>query len=481
MDEAQSFPELPAGAPGPTERLPLHAWLREGVRAGFLLRPRVVGEQPTPVQIALLVLILSVIEIGLARLEIVGPAQFDVRGWLAPWWSTAALLLLAWWGVSAAGPAQARPAGLAPWLALWLAAVLPANLVSQLLGIAQAHDALPLLLSTSAWAAWAVYLALWAWTVAAVLRLFGHFGVPRARMGVLALGMVALFGLTAWQFPDRPWKVDLAQAPQEQRPRLELSQGVFEEQQALWQKTVATLAPQRAGVVDVYGLVFSPFDDGDVFLRESSMVAKLLAERFDARGRVVHLANHPLTARTHLWATPANLERAVEALSARMDRDNDVLVVYLTSHGAKDFKLAAANGPLQVDPLSPSELRRALDQAGIRNRVVAVSACYSGGWVAPLASETTLIMTAADAQHTSYGCGRLSELTFFGRALFHEQLRKTHSFERAFAAAVPVIRQREIEARKEDGFSNPQISVGEKIRPVLRELEQRLAAAKPAG
>ena len=77
------------------ERLPLHAWLREGVRAGFLLRPRVASEQPTPIQIALLVLILSVVEIGLARLEIAGPAQFDVRGWLAPWWSTGALLLLA--------------------------------------------------------------------------------------------------------------------------------------------------------------------------------------------------------------------------------------------------------------------------------------------------------------------------------------------------------------------------------------------------
>lgn len=471
MEEAQSHS---------AEHLPLHAWLREGVRAGFLLRPRVVGEQPTPVQLALLVLILSAIELGLARLEIPGPAQFDLRGWLIPWWSTGVLLLLAWWGLSAAKPGPARPAGLAAWLALWLAAVLPANLVAQLLGIAQAYEALPLLLSSSAWAAWAVYLALWAWTVAAVLRLFGHFGVPHARVGVLALGLAALFGLTAWQFPDRPWQEELAQASQEEQgpPRLELSQGLFEDQQALWEKTIQALAPERAGVVDVYGLVFSPFADGDVFLRESTMVAQLLAERFDAQSRVAHLANHPLTARTHPWATPANLERAIDAVAARMDREKDVLVVYLTSHGARDFRLAAANGPLQVDPLSPAELRSALDRAGVRHRVIAVSACYAGGWIAPLASDTTLIMTAADATHTSYGCGRLSELTFFGRALFDEQLRKTHSFEQAFAAAVPVIRQREIEARKDDGFSNPQISVGEKIRPVLRELEQRLAPAK---
>ena len=270
-----------------------------------------------------------------------------------------------------------------------------------------------------------------------------------------------------------------AQAQEEQRPRLQLSHAVLEAQQALWQDKVAALAPQRPGVIDVYGLVFSPFDDGEVFLRESTMVARLLAERFDAQGRVLHLANNPMTAQTHPWATPWNLERGIEALAARMDREQDVLVVYLTSHGAKDFRLAAANGALQVDPLSPSELRRALDRAGVRHRVIAVSACYSGGWIRPLASGTTLIMTAADATHTSYGCGRLSELTFFGRALFDEQLRRTHSFEQAFAAAVPVIRQREIEARKEDGFSNPQISVGERIRPVLRALEQRLAGSRP--
>jgi hypothetical protein len=151
-------------------------------------------------------------------------------------------------------------------------------------------------------------------------------------------------------------------------------------------------------------------------------------------------------------------------------------VVYMTSHGARDFKLAASHWPLEVPPLSPAELRAALDKAGIRHRVIAVSACYSGGWVDVLAEDHTLVMTAADATHTSYGCGQLSELTFFGRAMFDEQLRSTRSFEEAFARAVPVIQQREIEAGKDDGFSNPQIRVGAGIGPVLRALAQRLDA-----
>jgi hypothetical protein len=367
---------------------------------------------------------------------------------------------------------------LAAWFALWISAVLPANTVSQLLGIAQAQELLPQRLETSPWAAWMLYLLLWAWTVGAVLRLTARFGVVRLRLGILALGMIALFGLAAVHFPDRPWKGD--PALDKERPHLELSQEMFEAQQALLQKAVAGLAPERAGVVDVYALVFSPYAGEDVFLREGGMVAKLLAERFDADGRVIQLANHAATAQSLPWATRLNLERAVAGLAAHMDREHDVLVVYLTSHGAGDFKLAAANEPLNVDPVSPSELRRTLDQAGIRNRVIAVSACYSGGWVGPLASESTLVMTAADAAHTSYGCGRRSELTFFGRAVFDEQLRRTRSFEQAFAAAVPLIRQRETAAGKGDGFSNPQISVGDRIRPVLHELERRLEASAVA-
>lgn len=485
MDDTLSPPPATAPLSAAPKDLPLISWVREGLRAGLFMRPRVEGHSPGPLHIALLVLLVCVLEIGLSRWEIAGAAEFDLRAWLSPWWSSAAVLLLAWWVLPpAAHTAPARPAGLPAWFALWLYAVLPAGLLSQALGIAQAHDALPELLDTSAGFAWGLYFLLWGWTIAAVLGLFVRFGAHRARIGVAGIVLLGLFALTTWQFSDRPWRADMSAEllEQQQRPRLQLSQEVFETQQALWQRQVQALAPERPGVVDVYGLVFSPYADEDVFLREGTMVSSVLTERFDAQGRVLHLVNHPSTAASHPWATTTNLERAIDAMAERMDREHDVLVVYLTSHGARDFRLSASHGPLTVEPLSPGDLRRALDKSGIRHRVAVVSACYSGGWVGPLASETTLVMTAADPDRTSYGCGRLSELTFFGRAVFNEALRKTRSFEKAFAAAVPVIRLRETEAGKDDGFSNPQISVGEKIRPVLLDLEQRLdGPAKQPG
>jgi hypothetical protein len=178
------------------------------------------------------------------------------------------------------------------------------------------------------------------------------------------------------------------------------------------------------------------------------------------------------------WATHKNLAEAVRAIASKMNAQEDVLVIYLTSHGGSDFKLASSHWPLEVQDLTPDMLRAMLDTAGIRNRVIAISACYSGGWIEPLAADDTLVMSAADATHTSYGCGRKSELTYFGRAVFDEQLRSTRSFEKAFKAAVPIIQQREIEGKKADGFSNPQISVGKNIDPLLAKLEAELSQRK---
>ena len=453
-------------------RLGLAGWLREGLRAAFFLAPRTRGLAPSPRELLLLALLATAVELVLARLEVPGPAHFNLRGWLAPWWTVGAIVLLLWALLSSGGDTPRERGGLASWFALWLVAAIPVGIVSQGLGIAQAWELLPAALEESEAFAWGSYFGLWAWTLAIAMRLGRHFGLGRMRVGALGTGLALILGLSAWQFPDRAWYAPPAYA---QAPRLVLSEETFERQQQLLQAATAGLAPQRAGVIDVYGLVFAPSASEDVFMRESAMVADVLAQRFDAQGRVLQLVNHPQTADALPWATPRTLRRAIDAIAQRMDRGQDVLVVYMTSHGARDFKLAATHPPLQVDPVSPGELRTMLDEAGIRYRVIAISACYAGGWVGPLAGDSTLVMTAADADNTSYGCGALSELTFFGRAVFDEQLRQTHSFEQAFAAAVPVIRQREVDARKPDGFSNPQISVGAGIRAPLKALEQRLA------
>ncbi len=497
--EPASGPLMPSSSAAPGV-LPLLRWITEGLRATFFLRPRTGGNAPTPWQFIVLVLLETALLLGLARVEVVGPAQFNLRAWLTPLWSGLVLLWFGWWAMA---PVQARGAaevanasedgdrtilptgGVAAWYVLcgWAPLVPTAVLYGLLAWAARQPD-----FWATDWAGnvfWVIYGVLTVWMVAALIAVSARFIRSWWRTAVYAAALVGVITLGTWQFPDRPWEYDAAaaraqavQAGEEPAPepvRLSLTQEVFEAQQPLLQQQLQALAPGKPGVASVYGLVFAPYAGEEVFRRESTMVSGVLQERFDAQGRVIHLLNHAETAATHAWATPQNLQRAIAGLAERMDRDNDILVVYMTSHGARNHELAAAHWPLRVAPATPEMLRATLDEAGIRHRVIAVSACYSGGWIEPLANDSTLVMTAADATHTSYGCGTRSELTFFGRAVFHEQLRQTHSFKEAFDKAVPLIAQREVEAGKADGFSNPQIHVGPQIEPVLRALEQRLA------
>lgn len=458
----------------PAARPTLREWLDDGIRAGLLRQPRHAGAEPFPLQLVLLVAAVALFDLLLGRLAIPGGATFDWRGWLAPWSLLPLTLLLGWWLFAAAGSRGGRP-GLAAWYLLWSLACWPIHVAGALWEAALWRGWLPPGEGAGAWAPW---LVLCAWQAALGAWLARGLALPRLSVAVLGPGLLGLSMLAGIQFGEaRPWHATRDAEPEP--VRLELSQETFEAQQAVWADAVRKLQPQRPGVRDVYGIVYAPYGSEEVFRRESTMVATVMRERFDAEGRVLQLLNHARTTDAVPWATPLNLRRALEAVAAKMDRQEDVLVLYMTSHGGNDFQLASWFWPLQVPALTARQLRQALDASGIRNRVLMVSACYAGGWVEPLADDRTLVMTAADATHTSYGCGRRSELTFFGRAMWDEQLRRTHSFEQAFDAAVPVIRRREEQANKPDGFSNPQMRVGAAIRPVLADLAARLDRRKP--
>ena len=481
--------------PGDVSYLSTARWLIEGLRSGVFLAPRTAGRLPSPLQVATLTVLFFACEAALARLEIFGPANFSAQAWLSGWWSYLIFIGAAWWALAGANKSGFDKLGayrlqagnqasrLSAFFVLSLGAAVPSLAAYGFFQAALTQRWLPANALSGPLMYWAIYGLFMLWSFGSLAVLVRRFVGWSARNAVFMALMLACTGVSIWQLDQRMWREDDSQQARLEaaKPRLRLSQQTFEAQEALWQTKLAALAPQRGGVADVYGLVFAPYASEDVFKREAELVSSVLAKRFDAEGRVLTLLNHATTAQTHLWATPPNIERAIKALAERMDLENDLLVVYATSHGGSDFKLAASHWPLDVDPLTPQQLRVALDKAGIRHRVIAVSACYSGGWIAPLASDTTLVMTAADATHTSYGCGRLSELTFFGRALFDEKLRATHSFEQAFLEAVPLIKQREIDAGKSDGFSNPQISVGSGIKLYLAALQTRLGSLQLAG
>jgi len=159
-----------------------------------------------------------------------------------------------------------------------------------------------------------------------------------------------------------------------------------------------------------------------------------------------------------------------------MNREEDLLFLFLTSHGSKDHQFSLDLWPIKFHELDPPKLRALLDESGIKNRVVVVSACYSGGFVESLKSEDTLVITASAADKNSFGCSDDADWTYFGRAYFDEALRTTYSFVEAFELANPVIAAREV---KEDFTpSDPRLALGAAIKPKLAQLERQLAAQR---
>ena len=465
-------------------------WIQQATGSVVLMQPDWTGLRATPIGLARAVVVLLLLQIGFER-EVTGAGATFMGTALGYGWLSTAVTAWACWLVLRGAGETAEPAARPLDAPTLLTMIFLQGIVMSLLGfgvdlsLEHAHSGA----TEDKWA-WVPAIALAAWIgVAQVVLVWRSTPTSRLRSRAIASALLAAMVVgDTWLLPTSYWMpAEVAEAaatpgggtpsPEPAPELFRLTQDVMEAQPRILAAQLDALQPGRPGVVDLYAITFAPYGEQDVFMRESAVVADVMQSRFDARGRTLQLVNNKATAKEFAWATPLNLQRAIARVAQRMNRDEDVLFIHLTSHGGSDGELAADFYPLTVDSLTPQLLRQWLDEAGIRHRVISVSACYSGSWIAPLASDDTLVMTAADADHTSYGCGAKSRLTFFGQALYDEQLRKTWSFEEAHAVARQLIDQREKEAGKTNGYSNPQISVGARIRAPLKALEARLAAS----
>lgn len=265
---------------------------------------------------------------------------------------------------------------------------------------------------------------------------------------------------------------DLWTSTQGEVKELKLTEEVLDTQPRLVRDALDKLLPGRAGVTDLYFVGFAGDGGMGVFMRELLSVERLFAKRFGSAGRSITLVNNPDTALEYPFATVANLSRALRRVGEVMNRDEDVLFLFLTSHGSSNGELAVENWPLELTQVTPEKLRHLLAEAGIKWRVIAVSACFSGTYVEPLQDERTLIITASDATHESFGCQNGADFTWFGKAYFDEALRSTVSFIGAYDVARKAIVARE--KMEGESPSNPQMVVGKEMVKKLAELEGRL-------
>lgn len=252
-------------------------------------------------------------------------------------------------------------------------------------------------------------------------------------------------------------------------------EAVFHSQGALLERMLTGLQAERPGIVDLYFVGFAGDSTLDVFMKELVFARDLFDSRFDTKGRSVVLINNRATLRDTAIATATHLARAIDAVSRKMNREEDILLIFMTSHGAETHELTVVFDPMDFAQIDASFLHEQLARAGIAWRVVVISACYSGGFVAPLQNARSLIITAADADHPSFGCAPDADFTYFGRAFFVEELARTHSLAAAFEKAVVSIARREHDKGYE--ASRPQFVMGTEMKAKLDEFEARITSS----
>lgn len=270
-------------------------------------------------------------------------------------------------------------------------------------------------------------------------------------------------------FHARAFARDRTGAADSEAARLEQSQ------QALLRAAVARIAPPNKGATNVYAIGIAGWADQDVFTKELDGGLAVFDRILPTRNHTVRLVNGRDTVKTVPLASQRNFAAAVHAVGAGMDRNADVLLLLMTSHGdRRGFLLRLPNA--STTELTPQDVAEVLDKEGIKNRIIIVSACFSGIFVPPLANDNSIVLTAADSWSTSFGCAAEREWTYFGDAFFRQSVRPGVDLKRAFDNARTLVHGWEMMDHAPP--SNPQAHFGPAL---VEKLAPFFAAAPNAG
>ena len=237
---------------------------------------------------------------------------------------------------------------------------------------------------------------------------------------------------------------------------------------------------REPGRINLFLLAVGGDGSQEVFRREVEFVRRQFAERFGTGKRTIALVNSRSSVQTLPMATVTSIREALAALATRMDRSQDILFVFLTSHGSRQHDLVLNQNGMDLPDLSAAELGRLLRESGIRWKVVVISACYSGGFLQPLKDDGTLVITAARHDRASFGCADENDFTYFGRAYFEKALPQASSFQDAFRKAEALVHEMEVRDLKAPAASSAASASDERhslpqmhsARPIEQQLQR---------
>ncbi len=321
---------------------------------------------------------------------------------------------------------------------------------------------------------WAVFIiyALWYLLVAArVIKRFFYISVLPTIVYVVLYALINISPL--FVLPAEPLWYPLQTAKESITRLHDIDvETVYYSQNTLLDKATGNLIEGKVGVPDLFFIGFAGDADEDVFMNETKSAQAIMDNHFNTFGRSMVLINNEETVKSVPLANGHNLKNSIKETAKLMNIDEDILVLFLTSHGSEDHYISANFKPFKLNNLNAETINAALNAAGIKWRIIIISACYSGGFIEPLTDPYTLLITAANADRNSFGCGHDGQYTYFGDAYLENGLKQTKSFIKAFDIAKKII----LEKENKEGYknSNPQIMIGSEIENKLLEYEKTL-------
>jgi hypothetical protein len=273
--------------------------------------------------------------------------------------------------------------------------------------------------------------------------------------GYLALIQAMDLRPTLWAAPDEADEPEAAMAPQVAEELM------FDQRERLDAALENVAAGDDARPYSVFFVGFAGVGSQRVFAEEIQLAARVVGRRFDSGSRQLLLVNDHRDLDSYPLASVSGLRYALAGIAGKMDPRRDILFLSLSSHGSDEPLLAVSNGNLPLGQLSGEQLAAALRDAGIRWRIIVISACHAGAFIEPLKDADTIVLTAAAADRTSFGCSDDRDLTYFGEAFYRDALPRASSLEQAFALTRTAIAARE--QAEQVTPSDPQAWFGSRI------------------
>ncbi|MDP9090495.1 MAG: C13 family peptidase [Pseudomonadota bacterium] len=318
--------------------------------------------------------------------------------------------------------------------------------------------------------AWAAALAAIGYSIAYLVRgLHAFTGESRPAAAAAGVIFIAAFiwGTDALNVIPDVFAARASEATAADSDNQADAESLLFEQPARIDRALAAIPADASARPKAFFLGFAGVGEQKVFSQEIGLASRVLSERYAMHGRELLLVNDERDLESLPLASVTGLRYALQRLATQMNVDRDVLFLSLSSHGAQDAIIAVSNAQLPLNDLTEAALSEALHDSGIKWSVIIISACYAGGFIDSLKTPRTIIIAAAAADRTSFGCSSDRDLTYFGEAFYRDALPGTGSLRDAFEMAKGAIAVRERHEHVES--SKPQAYFGS-------ELETKLAS-----